>query len=446
MPDIRLLLTNDFFGSFARQPTSWGALPGGCALRRRVDELREDAATAVWLDAGDFAGGGPLAPLSNGELSWAGVTELGIDLAVPGNHEFDFGDAPVADWSARVGFPLVAADDGLRHLGVRDHTMITAPNGRTLAVIGLNLAERRGRTVWDRPGDLEEGAARALEVIAGLSAEVDHIVVAVHDGVPKSSGSGPFDAGPRLTGFCAALRGKVDAVIGGHTLMRHIGEIAGVPYIQPWALGAEVGILDIDGAGLRLGAAMVSPPDAGELGWDGTGSTTIAELSGRVIAELPRPLTDPPTDGADGLGAAVTSGLLAITGADVALTTTIEVGCGQVPLDGIKTYLPAGPVTEADIYRALPWPGGTRGDETWAADLTAEEVVILSRGLDVAIPTGVPCHRALRRPGHAAGTTLVSSNYVRNAHAMLRRDVNWQPVGAGLRDGLRAYLRSLAAS
>lgn len=442
MSNIRLLLTNDFFGSFAMQRTSWGALPGGTALRRQVDALREDAAIAAWLDAGDFAGGGPLAPLSDGELSWAGVSELGIDLAVPGNHEFDFGDNPVLSWAARVGFPLLAADAELQQLSsvFHDHWIITAPNGRTLAVIGLNVAERRGRTVWDRAGDLDTAAAQALAVIAELPADVDHIVVAVHDGVPKSFGYGPFDAGPRLSGFCAALRGKVDAVIGGHTLMHHIGEIAGVPYIQPWALGAEVGILDIDETGVRLDGVMVQPPADGELGWHGIGSETITELSARIIADIPRALTDPVSAGSDCLGTAVTSGLLAVTDADVALTTTIEVGCGQVPLDGIKTYLPAGAVSEADVYRALPWPGGTRGDETWAAELTTEEVATLTRGLDIAIPTGVPCHRSLRRENHATGTTLVSSNYIRNARRMLTRDIDWRPTGVGLRDGLRAYL------
>ncbi|WP_131770198.1 metallophosphoesterase [Candidatus Protofrankia californiensis] len=448
MSDIRLLLTNDFFGSFARQPTSWGTLPGGAALRRRIDTLREDAGTAVWLDAGDVAGGGPLAPVSDGELSWAGALELGIDLAVPGNHEFDFGDTPVLTWAARSNLPLVAADEELQQLSPLFHErwMITAPSGRTLAVVGINLAERRGRTVWDRAGDLDAGAKRALAVIAELPDDVDHVVVVVHDGVPESSGQGSFDAGPRMSGFCAALRGTVDAVVGGHTLMRHIGEIAGVPYIQPWALGVEVGVLDIDELGVHLDAVGVAPPPEGELGWRGTGSRTIAELASRVIANIHRPLTDPATPQSEALGAAVTHGLLAITDADVALTTTIEVGCGQLPIDGIKTYLPAGPITEADVYRALPWPGGTRGDEMWAAELTTDEVAMLSRGLDIAIPTGVSCHRALRKEDHASGVTLVSSNYVRNARRMLKRDVEWWPAGVGLRDGLRAYLGTGAAA
>jgi 2',3'-cyclic-nucleotide 2'-phosphodiesterase (5'-nucleotidase family) len=93
MPDIRLLLTNDFFGSFATQVTSWGTLPGGDALRAEVDRLREGARASAWVDVGDFAGGGPLAPATDGELSWAAAAKLGFDAAIPGNHEFDLGAA-----------------------------------------------------------------------------------------------------------------------------------------------------------------------------------------------------------------------------------------------------------------------------------------------------------------------------------------------------------------
>jgi 2',3'-cyclic-nucleotide 2'-phosphodiesterase (5'-nucleotidase family) len=442
MTDIRLLLTNDFFGSFATQRTSWGALPGGVALRATVDQLRDGSAVSAWVDVGDFAGGGPLAPATDGELSWAAAASLGFDAAIPGNHEFDFGDAPVQAWARRVDFPLIGADTELQVLDpiFCNHWTISAPNGRTAAIIGMNLAERRGRTVWDRAGDLDTAAARVQDVAKSLRGDVDHVLLAIHEGVPKSGSRTDTRFSDRLDCFCGSLRDHVDAILGAHTLMQHVGEIAGVPYIQPWALGVEVGILDIDADGIQLHSQRVSAPGDGHLGWDGPGAATLADLAAQVVGVLERPLTDPASPGADLLGEAVTAGLLACTNADVALTTTIEVGCGQVPLDGIKSYLPAGPVTEADVLRALPWPAGTRGDEVWAAELTAEEVATLTQGLDVAIPTDVPCHRALRRPGRAEGVTVVSSNYVRNAQQMLRRDVDWTPTSVGLRDGLRAFL------
>ena len=31
----------------------------------------------------------------------------------------------------------------------------------------------------------------------------------------------------------------------------------------------------------------------------------------------------------------------------------------QAPMDGVLSYLPAGPVTEADVLRLYPWPDAT---------------------------------------------------------------------------------------
>src|SRR5215472_13174399 len=88
---LRLLLTNDIFGSYFAEPTSWGSVAGGDALAETVDRLRDGAAAAAWIDGGDFSAGGPLDPASDGVLGWQAAAALPIDAAVPGNHEFDYG-------------------------------------------------------------------------------------------------------------------------------------------------------------------------------------------------------------------------------------------------------------------------------------------------------------------------------------------------------------------
>lgn len=445
MLDIRFLLTNDFFGSFARHVTSWGSLPGGDAVKAEVARLRDEAASSVWLDVGDFSGGGPLSPATDQELSWAAAAELGFDAAVPGNHEFDYGDVAVRAWADKLNFPLIAADTALAGMGstFKPHQVFRSASGRSVAVIGINFAERRGRAVWDRAGDLDTAAALVIEHATMLRPDVDHILAAIHEGVPKTHNGSV--GGARLHGFCTAVRGHVDAVLGAHTLMRHIGEIAGVPFIQPWALGAEIGVLDIDEDGaISLSGRLVpttEPSGPRDNGWSGTGTTIVAELAAQTVGYLDLPLAEPATNEYKSFADAVTGGMLTVTGADVALTTSVEVGCGQVPLDGIHTYLPAGPVSEADILRVLPWPSGTRGDALWMADLTADDVEALTRvGLDIAIPTGRPSYRALRDRHRPYGLTVLSSNYVRNIQRAFTRDVTWTPTSAGLRDAFRSYL------
>ncbi|WP_462185897.1 MULTISPECIES: bifunctional UDP-sugar hydrolase/5'-nucleotidase [unclassified Frankia] len=445
MTDIRLLLTYDFFGSFGRQATSWGQLPGGSALRATVNRLREDVQTSAWIDVGDFSAGGPLCTATEGVLGWAAAASLGFDAAIPGNHEFDFGDAAVLTWAQRIPFPLVAADPALVALGpvFQPYWTVSSPSGRTVAIVGINLAERRGRAVYDQLGDLDAAAQLTIETAAGLRGQVDHTFVAIHDGIfPRP---GEPDGGQRMRDFCRALRGHVDGVFGAHvTATRRIGTVAGMPYIQPWAMGVEVGVVDIDDDGIHLRGELVTAREEDRLGWSGPGSNTLAELRGQIIGELERPLTEPAMPGAGLIGDAVARGVLELTGADVAIVGRAEVSCGQVPLDGIHTFLPAGRVSEADLFRTLPWPGGTRADETWAAELSAEEVELLRRGLDLYFTEG--CHCAPRRAGHADGLTVLSSMHVRNARTLLARDVDWQPTGIGMRDGLRAWFSGRARS
>lgn len=447
MPDIRLLLTNDLFGAFFPQPVSWGKLPGGHALTRTVDRLREGARTSAWIDGGDFSGGGPLAPASDGTLGWAAAATLGIDAAVPGNHEFDYGDDVMAAESELLPFPLLAADlrempesAGAAAARVRDHFVVSAAGGRSVAVVGLCLPERRGQLVYDTPSDLQAAASRARKLADTLRPDVDHVVVVMHEGIGIYPGlplPGPtvrtVQALEPVRDFCLAVAGSVDAVVGGHTLGRWVGDLGGIPFVQPWALGVEIGILDFGADGVTAGAQPV--PTAWSRTWTGPGAALDAELRQQVVGALDEPLATPSLNGAPSLAQAVAEGLLGLVAADVVLVQPIDVGCSQVPLDGRMGFLAAGPVTEADILRILPW-AAPAGDEVHVGELTPSEVDILATGF--AVP-GVPIGLA-RRSGAAGGTVAVAGNYVARASRLLERAVEWTPTGAGQRAGLRAFL------
>ena len=85
---VRVVATHDFCCAYPPSPTSFGSLPGGEGLRRTVDALREQG-PIIRVDAGDFAAPGALATLSGGEAGFAAAADLGIDVGVVGNHEFE---------------------------------------------------------------------------------------------------------------------------------------------------------------------------------------------------------------------------------------------------------------------------------------------------------------------------------------------------------------------
>ena len=87
---LRIVATHDFCCAYPPSSTSYGSLPGGEGLKNTIDALREQGPT-VRADAGDFAAPGALATLSGGEAGFAAVADLGIDVGVVGNHEFEWG-------------------------------------------------------------------------------------------------------------------------------------------------------------------------------------------------------------------------------------------------------------------------------------------------------------------------------------------------------------------
>src|SRR3712207_572028 len=106
---LRVVATHDFCCSYSPSPTSYGSLPGGEGLRRTVDRLREQGLT-VRADGGDFAAPGALATLSDGEAGFEAAADLGIDVGVVGNHEFDWGIEHLRSHAPKVGFPVLCAN------------------------------------------------------------------------------------------------------------------------------------------------------------------------------------------------------------------------------------------------------------------------------------------------------------------------------------------------
>jgi 2',3'-cyclic-nucleotide 2'-phosphodiesterase (5'-nucleotidase family) len=106
---LRVVATHDFCCAYPPSPTSYGSLPGGEGLKRALDTLRAQGPT-VRADAGDFAAPGALATLSNGKASFAAAADLGLDVGVVGNHEFEWGIEHLRAHAPETSFPLLCAN------------------------------------------------------------------------------------------------------------------------------------------------------------------------------------------------------------------------------------------------------------------------------------------------------------------------------------------------
>jgi 2',3'-cyclic-nucleotide 2'-phosphodiesterase (5'-nucleotidase family) len=280
---VRILTTNDFVGSFFPQATSYGGLPGAAALRATVDELRDAAGGGFWIDTGDLVQGSALGAISDGAWPFLALRQLSIDVAVAGNHELDWSVAHLRRWGAELQFPLLAAN---LPLGLPATRLLFA-GARAVGVIGMSLpamaAMHAGMTADPDPVGLVREHAGALRRDGAR-----HVVLALHDGVDARPGArAPTVMTERMQALCERLRGSVDLVLGGHTLNCFAGSLAGVPFLQPWAFGSQLGVADLHDDGrvqLRLVDAGPARP------WTGAGAGAQAALEAEVVGRLERPL------------------------------------------------------------------------------------------------------------------------------------------------------------
>ena len=205
-----------------------------------------------------------------------------------------------------------------------------------------------------------------------------------------------------MTALCERLRGSVDLVLGGHTLRCHAGRLAGVPFLQPWAFGSQVGVADLHADG-RVALRLI---EAGpERPWTGAGAGAQAALEAEVVGHLDEPLLD--AEGREStLSDAIAAGVLRV---DDRLDR-VHVGPGdlwnQPPRDGVHAFLPAGAVTLAQVLRLTPFAGAR---SAWGGQLVAAEL-----------------------PG--MGLTAASPFYA----ALRWREHDWRPIAATFRAGLLA--------
>src|SRR5215210_7341105 len=106
---LRVVATHDFCCAYLPSPTSYGSLPGGEGLKSTIDALRAQG-PVVRADAGDFAAPGGLATLSGGKAGFAAAADLGIDVSVVGNHEFEWGVEHLRTHAPKTGHPLLCAN------------------------------------------------------------------------------------------------------------------------------------------------------------------------------------------------------------------------------------------------------------------------------------------------------------------------------------------------
>ena len=322
--EVVILHTNDLHGeSLARIGTL-------------VSDLRAVHPDLLLVDAGDLFSGTPISNLFKGEAEQIAVLTLGYDALAIGNHDFDFG-LDTLQSALDAGIPYLAANV----LNEDGHTLappflIQQVGGVRLLIVGLTLPSTpqmsfprnvQGLTFADPETILKE----ILQEQAGA---YDLCLVLSHLGYGDD-----LLLAQRVPG--------ISVIIGGHshTVLSKPVRIRDTLIVQSGSSARYLGKIVIDAQGkYRARAELLEitediPPHPSLLTTDDYYNAILAVEMDRVLGYASRGYTK------NGMGILLTKALQDFSNADAALYNA----------GGVRTGLPQGPVTKADVFAVEPF-------------------------------------------------------------------------------------------
>ncbi|MBI5490010.1 MAG: bifunctional metallophosphatase/5'-nucleotidase [Deltaproteobacteria bacterium] len=192
-----------------------GPFGGAARLAYLVKRERGRSGRSLWIDTGDPFQGAPIFNFFEGEAEFRVLSEIGVDVMVIGNHEFDRGGPNLAkQLDAWARFPALAANYRFEPsaYGENDLARLTRPyvtfnvQGLRVAVIGVGDTGsmfsifETGNRLGITPLNVIDTVQQWVDF---LRPQVDLIVVASHEG-------------PSADEYIIRHTEGIDVVLGGH--------------------------------------------------------------------------------------------------------------------------------------------------------------------------------------------------------------------------------------
>ncbi|MBM0419273.1 bifunctional metallophosphatase/5'-nucleotidase [Aeromonas veronii] len=220
----------------AIQPTGqqkfefFAKLGGYPRLKFKLDELREQAGKDgrhfLTLFGGDAFQGTLYFTQFRGEEESRLLSEMGIDAATLGNHEFDLGNGPLNEYAAKVNYPIVAANlvksssSALKDNQNIHEYIIKEINGESVGIFGLVLDNMHDISSPDKDSQFQPMIASAQRTVDTLKKKgANKIIMVTHIGLQSDQA------------VAKAVNG-IDLIVGGHsqTFLGDMDELKSIGY------------------------------------------------------------------------------------------------------------------------------------------------------------------------------------------------------------------------
>jgi 5'-nucleotidase / UDP-sugar diphosphatase len=424
---LRVLHTNDHHARI--EPADVGGEMFGGVSRRKtlIDRLRAEGGNQLLLDAGDVFQGTLYFNQYKGMADLTFYNALGYDAMAVGNHEFDSGQQPLANFIANANFPVLSAnittDASSPLAGMIRPWIVKEVGGERVGIFGLTTEET---AILSSPGpgvtftpvvdaarrsvaELEAQGINKIIALTHVGLSVDQTIARQVDGIDLIVGGHSH----------TPLNGQPGAV-GPYPLIERAPNGTNVVIVQNWEWGkwlgdirvgfnAEGQVTNWQGAPIPVDASIT--PDAGFEAQIAQYRGPIEQLRATVIGEAAVEL--------DGSRANVRSRETNLGNliADAMLDKTRPDGSQIVITNGggIRASINAGPVTVGEVLEVLPF-----GNTLARVDLTGEQVkAALENGVG-RVETGegrfpqVAGMRFTYNPDAPAGSRVVSIEVMRD--------------------------------
>lgn len=257
VPDNKLVIlhTNDTHSQIVPDATDLGGV-----MRRKavIDSVRSANGNVLLVDAGDAVQGTLYFYLYGGRVEQEVMNELGVDVRILGNHEFDNGIDSLAAMMALSQSALVSSNYDLSATPLADmfvETLVKEYGGKRVGIMGINLNPDGMIARGNYDGLAFKPIVATANAVAHKLREEDgaDVVVAL-------SHIGYAPAGLVGDSVLAVNSRNIDVIIGGHShdvidpatergaLRSHLRNLDGRPVlvVQTGKAGRKLGVIEID--------------------------------------------------------------------------------------------------------------------------------------------------------------------------------------------------------
>ena len=348
--NITLIHTNDTHSNVEDN----GSTIGFAKMATYAAQVRAEGNTLV-LDAGDMFQGMPFANMEKGHSIIALANQVGYDVMVPGNHEYDFGAENFDAIVEKLNFPVIAANILKNGEAAFEAYMIKDFDDVKVGIFGIATPETAYKTHPNNVigydfTDITVAAQETVTILKEVE-EVDVVIMLAHLGL---------DEGDHTSDNVANAVEGIDVIIDGHshTLLEEGRMVNDTLIVSTGEKLQNIGRVELvveDGKVVSKTASLVTYADLSEVTPDEVVTQIIAETNvaqevilqevvGQTAVALVGERENVRT-GETNLGQLATNAIIDLTGADVVM---INGG-------GIRATIEAGDITRKDLITVFPY-------------------------------------------------------------------------------------------